>query len=105
MLFFIELGTRRVHLAGCTVNPTAAGVTQQARHLSWQIQDGAVPSRFLIHDRDTTFPASFDTVFASESVEIIRTPFRVPDANAVAIRVLDGVSSCPAKNSPMSKLS
>lgn len=28
---FIELGSRRVHLAGCTANPSAAWVVQQAR--------------------------------------------------------------------------
>ena len=33
ILFFIELGSRRVHLAGCTTNPTSAWVTQQARQL------------------------------------------------------------------------
>jgi putative transposase len=31
VLFFIELGSRRVHVAGCTPNPSAAWVTQQAR--------------------------------------------------------------------------
>jgi putative transposase len=61
-------------------------VTQQARHLSWQIQDASVPTRFLIHDRDTKFTASFDTVFMSEDVTIIRTPVRAPNANAVAER-------------------
>jgi hypothetical protein len=33
VLFFIELGTRRVHLAGCTTNPDTTWVTQQARQL------------------------------------------------------------------------
>ncbi len=33
VLFFIELGSRRVHLAGCTTNPDATWVTQQARQL------------------------------------------------------------------------
>ncbi len=62
VLFFIELGSRRVHLAGCSSKPTSAWVTQQARHLSWKIQDGELPIRFLIHDRDTKFAATFDTV-------------------------------------------
>jgi transposase InsO family protein len=86
VLFFIELGTRRVHLAGCTAHPTSAWVAQQARQLSWQIQDGTLPARFLIHDRDSKFVSAFDTVFTSEGVEIIRTPFRAPNANAIAER-------------------
>ena len=91
VLFFIELGSRRVHFAGCTAQPTAAWVTQQARHLSWQIQDGTVPARFLIHDRDTKFAPAFDTVFAAEDVEIIQTPYRAPKANAIAERWIRSV--------------
>jgi putative transposase len=86
VLFFIELGTRKVHLAGCTAHPTAAWVTQQARHLSWKIQEGALPCRFLIRDRDAKFPPGFDAVFRSEGAEIVRTPYRSPRANAVAER-------------------
>jgi hypothetical protein len=35
VLFFIELESRYVHLAGCTTNPTGGWVTQQARNLSF----------------------------------------------------------------------
>jgi transposase InsO family protein len=86
VLFFIELGTRQVHLAGCTAHPTGAWVAQQARNLAWRIQDGAVPCRFLIHDRDAKFSVAFDRVFAQEGVEVVLTPPRCPQANAVAER-------------------
>ncbi len=45
-----------------------------------------MPVRFLIHDRDTTFSAAFDTVFTSEDVTIIRTPVQAPNANTFAER-------------------
>ena len=84
VLFFIELGSRRVHLAGCTANPTGAWVTQQARNLSFT---GVLERmRFLVHDRDSKFTASFDHVFRSEGVTVIHTPVRAPQANAYAER-------------------
>ena len=92
MLFFIELGTRRVHLAGCTAQPTAAWVAQQARQFSWHLQDGDPGAiKFLIHDRDSKFARAFDTVFRSEGLEIVRTPYRAPTANAIAERWVGSV--------------
>ena len=84
VLFFIELGSRRVHLAGCTANPTGAGVTQQAHQVAWTLQEQPSPFRFLIRDRDSKFTRDFDAIFASEGIKIIKTPVRAPKANAIA---------------------
>jgi transposase InsO family protein len=86
VLFFIELGTRRVHLSGCSANPDGRWTAQQARQLAWSLPERPRPIRFLIHDRDSKFSQAFDDVFKSEGVEIIRTPFRAPNANAFAER-------------------
>jgi len=86
VLFFIELGSRRVHLAGCTTNPSGAWVTQQARQLAWTFPQRANPVRFLIRDRDSKFTRDFDTIFRTEGIRIIKTPIRSPKANAVAER-------------------
>jgi transposase InsO family protein len=86
VLFFIELGSRRVHLAGCTANPSGGWVTQQARQLAWALGERSTPLRFLIHDRDSKFTRDFDNVVESERIEIVRTPIRAPKANAIAER-------------------
>jgi transposase len=84
VLFFIELGSRRVQLAGCTTNPSGAWAIQQARNLSFT---GVFERmRFLIHDRDSKFSGAFDEVFRSEGITVIRTPIRAPQANAHAER-------------------
>jgi putative transposase len=86
VLFFLELNSRRVHLTGCTANPDGRWVAQQARQLAWSFFERTTLARFLIHDRDSKFSRAFDDVFRSEGVEIIRTPFRAPQANAFAER-------------------
>ena len=86
VLFFIELDTRRVYVTGVTAHPTGAWVIQQARNLSYELAQRAKPVKFLIRDRDTKFTASFDEVFRSEGIRIVRTPIRAPRANAFAER-------------------
>jgi putative transposase len=46
VLFFIELGSRRVQFAGCTANPSGPWVTEQARQLAWASTERPTPLRF-----------------------------------------------------------
>jgi transposase InsO family protein len=86
ILFFIELASRRVHIAGVTANPDGAWVTQQARNLVMRLDDEGMRMRFLIRDRDSKFSASFDEIFRSEGIRVIRAPVRAPRARAHAER-------------------
>lgn len=86
VFFFIELGTRRVHFAGCTAHPNGAWVTQQGRQMVCHLEEQKRPRRFLIHDNDRKFTSAFDTVFASEKIIVIHTPYHAPNANACAER-------------------
>ena len=83
VLFFIELDTRRVHLAGITTNPTGAWTTQAARNF---LMDYERPVRFVIHDGAGQYSPAFDEVFRAVGVDPITTPPRAPKANAFAER-------------------
>jgi len=86
VLFFIELETRVVHLAGVTTHPNGPWVTQQARNLSMALAERSRHMRFLIRDRDAKFAASFDAVLRVDGIHVVRTPMRAPNANATAER-------------------
>jgi putative transposase len=85
VLFFIELETRRVQIAGCTTNPRATWVVQQARNLALEFAERSKPVRFVVHDRDSKFSAAFDEVFRTEGAKV-KTPVQAPNANAYAER-------------------
>ncbi len=83
VFFFIELDTRRVHLAGITSNPTGPWTTQAARNL---LIHHSKQIRFVIRDGAGQFTRAFDDVFAADGTDVIRIPPRTPVATAFAER-------------------
>ncbi len=78
-IFFIEIETLRVHLAGITTNPDGPWTVQAARNL---LHDWTHRTRFVIRDRGDQYTRSFDNVFAAIGADVIHTPPGAPRANA-----------------------
>ncbi len=85
--FIVELSSRRVVHFGVTSNPTDAWVAQQLREAT----PFAQTPRFLIRDRDGKYGEVFTRVAKGSSIEVLKTPYRAPKANAVCERFLGSV--------------
>jgi putative transposase len=57
----------------------------------WILEERELPIRFLIRDNDGKYSQAFDTVFRSEQIKVITTPYRAPNANAYAERWIRSV--------------
>ena len=88
VLIFVEHGTRRLHVAGVTANPTGEWVAQQARNLAVSIEARLESLAFLIRDRDSKFTQAFDGVFVAENIRILKSPPPAPRANAICERLV-----------------
>jgi hypothetical protein len=89
VLCFIELGTRRVHLAAVTANPDGTWVAQQARNLRLVLGERGRRVRFLVRDREAKFTRVFDDVFGSDGAEVLITPVQAQRQRQRLRRALD----------------
>ena len=86
VLFFIHLESRRVNVAGITRHPDQEWMEQIARSATHDTWGYLYPCRYVLHDRDTKFCASFRSVLAAGGVKTISLPARSPNLNAFAER-------------------
>ena len=91
VLFFINVRTRKVIFAGLTPNPTGAWTTQAARNLFLRHADRLEGTGALVRDRGSQFIDSFDEIFRTEGLKILRTPVRTPVANTFAERWIGSI--------------
>ncbi len=90
-LFFIHIGSRKVHIAGITPHPNENWMKQIARNVTMTDWGFLEDCRYLIHDRDTKFCKSFRSIIASMGIKPIRLPPRSPKMNSYAERFVRSV--------------
>ncbi len=87
LFFIVDLASRRIVHFNVTSHPTDAWVAQQLREAT---PCGQTP-RYLIRDRDRKYGEAFARVAKGSRIEILKTPYRAPRANAICERFLGSV--------------
>jgi putative transposase len=95
VLFFIELSTRKVEIAGVATSADGLWMSQIGRNLTDAVDGILNGKRYLIHDRDPLFTADFLSMLADAGVKSVKLPPRSPNLNAYAERFVRSIKeSC-----------
>jgi transposase InsO family protein len=86
VLFFIELSSRRVQIAGISASTNGFWMNQIARNLTDAVDGLLGGKRYLIHDRDPLFTAEFLAALAEAGIQSVKLPPRSPNLNSYAER-------------------
>jgi hypothetical protein len=86
VLFFIQLDSRRVSIAGITDRPDACWMRQVACNATFEGMGHLNGCRYVLHDRDTKFCPEFRETLAAGGVKCLRLPPRSPNLNAFTER-------------------
>jgi len=91
VLFFMELCTRRVEIAGVATNANGLWMTQIARNLTDEVDGFFKGKRYLIHDRDPLYTQEFVAMLKDVGIESVKLPPRSPNLNAYAERFVRSI--------------
>jgi putative transposase len=84
VLFFINIKTRKVFVAGTTQYPHQEWVNKQTKKILPFLSSNQEDKKLLIRDRDTKFSGNFDELFKNGGFSVQKTPFMSPNMNACA---------------------
>lgn len=93
VFFVIDIGSRRVHIAGITNQPSEAWMKQIVRNLTDCVDGLLAKARYLILDRDPLYTRAFRNMLKSAGVKVVRLPARSPNLNAFAERFVRSVKT------------
>ena len=79
ILFFIDLSTRRVEIAGIASQTNGLWMTQIGRNVTDAVDGILNGKRYLIHDRDPLFTTEFQDILASVGVTAVKLPPQSPN--------------------------
>ncbi len=85
--FLVELGSRRVVHYGVARSPSDLWVAQQVRKATPYDES----PRFLIRDNDSKYGQCFTRVVEDGQIDVLRTPVRAPQANAICEKFVGSV--------------
>jgi len=91
VLFFMELCTRRVEIAGVATNANGLWMTQIARNLTDEVDGFFKGKRYLIHDRDPLYTQEFVAMLKDVGIESVKLPPRSPNLNAYSERFVRSI--------------
>ena len=91
VLFFIDIASRSVHVAGITSHPDSSWMAQIARNITDANEGFLRGGRNLILDRDAKYTEGFRHALTREGVRLIRLPARSPNLNAFAERFVRSI--------------
>ena len=84
VLFFIELATRKVEIAGIASQANGLWMQQIGRNITDAEAGLLRGKKYLIHDRDPLFTAEFLGMLAATGVQSVKLPPSSPNLNAYA---------------------
>src|ERR1700751_162021 len=95
ILFFIDLSSRRVEIAGIAASANGLWMSQIGRNVTDAVDGILKGKRYLIHDRDPLFTTEFQNILASVGVSAVKLPPQSPNLNAYAERFVRSIKeSC-----------